>query len=59
MNFEDLSDKVSCPYNKNHIFDKDKYMFHLNRCKDKEKVGHKFTQCQYNRIHIVLKQDIN
>lgn len=55
MNFEDLSDKVSCPYNKNHIFDKDKYMFHLNRCKDKEKVGHKFTQCQYNRIHIVLK----
>jgi len=35
MNFEDLSEKACCPYNKNHIFDKEKYIFHLNRCKDK------------------------
>ena len=33
-------------------------MFHLNRCKDKEKVAHLFGSCQYNRIHIMPKQDI-
>lgn len=55
MIFEDFSDKVSCPYNKNHIFDKEKLIFHINRCKDKEKVGHLYASCQYNRIHIVLK----
>ena len=58
MYFEDVSDKASCPYNKSHTFDKEKLMFHLNRCKDKEKVGHLFGCCQFNRIHIMLKQDI-
>lgn len=34
MYFEDLSDKATCPYNKNHVFDKEKLIFHINRCKD-------------------------
>ena len=33
-------------------------MFHLNRCEDKEKVGHLFGCCQFNRIHIMLKSEI-
>lgn len=58
MNFEDFSEKACCPYNKNHIFDKEKYIFHLNRCKDKDRIGHLFASCQYNRIHIVPKEDL-
>ena len=55
MDFVDLNEKASCPYNPNHIFDKEKLLFHLNRCKDKLKVGHLFKSCKYNSIHIVRK----
>lgn len=57
MYFEDLSDKATCPYNKNHVFDKEKLIFHLNRCKDKEKVANQYDSCRFNRIHIHLKGD--
>lgn len=58
MIFEDFSNKVSCPYNKNHVFEKEKLIFHINRCKDKAKVEHMFTSCRYNRIHILPKEDV-
>ena len=58
MDFFDLNEKASCPYNPNHIFDKEKLLYHLNRCKDKLKVGHLFKPCKYNSIHIIRKEDI-
>ena len=58
MDFIDLSEKVTCPYNKSHIFDKERLLFHLNKCKDKEKVKHKFRSCRFNKIHIVPLEDI-
>lgn len=58
MNFENLEEKASCPYNPNHIFDKEKLLFHLNRCKDKQKIGHLFKSCRFNSLHIIRKEDI-
>lgn len=58
MDFTDLTEKTECPYNPQHIFDKSKLIYHLGRCKDKEKVKHLFTSCQYNKIHIFKKEDI-
>ena len=58
MDFADLNEKASCPYNPNHIFDKDKLLFHLNKCKEKQKVGHLFRSCKYNSIHIIRKEDM-
>ena len=40
------------------MFDHDKLIFHLNRCKDRLKVGHLYRTCSYNKIHIVLKEDL-
>lgn len=48
-------EKASCPFNKNHIFAREKLIFHINRCKDREKVAHKFAVCKYNGLHFVLK----
>lgn len=51
-------EKASCPFNRNHIFAKEKLIFHINRCKDREKVKHKFAVCKYNGLHFIPKQDI-
>lgn len=47
-----------CPYNPNHTFASSKYFWHINRCKDRLKVMHKYTNCTYNQLHIILKEDI-
>ena len=49
---------ASCPYNHNHRFAKNKFIFHVTRCKDKLKVGHRFTTCKFNGLHIVLKDEL-
>ena len=58
MDFFDLQNKAQCPYNPNHFFDKEKLIFHIQRCKDKEKHQNKFRSCQYNKIYIVPKEDL-
>lgn len=50
--------KASCPFNSNHIFAKEKLIYHMARCKDKPKVMHLMAQCRYNGLHYVKKEDI-
>ena len=58
MDFTDLRNKAQCPYNPNHVFDKEKLIFHIQRCKDQKKNGHLFRSCQYNKIHILPREDL-
>jgi hypothetical protein len=51
-------DKACCPFNPNHIFAREKLIFHLNRCKDKEKVIHLYRACKYNGVHYYKLEEI-
>jgi hypothetical protein len=51
-------DKAVCPFNNTHTFAKEKLIFHLNRCKDKAKVIHKFAVCRYNGLHFIPKEKL-
>jgi hypothetical protein len=52
------TEKASCPFNKNHVFAREKLIFHINRCKDRDKVAHLFSTCQYNGLHFVKKEEL-
>lgn len=51
-------ERASCPFNKNHIFAREKLIFHINRCKDREKVAHLFSTCQFNGLHFIKKEEL-
>ena len=40
---------------KNHVFHKEKLIFHINRCKDRAKVEHLYAKCKYNGLHFIKK----
>jgi hypothetical protein len=49
---------ASCPFNSAHTFEKDKFVFHIQRCKDKQKMMPYMSKCKYNPMHYVLKDKI-
>lgn len=46
---------ATCPFNSAHTFEKDKLVFHINRCKDKAKRMPFMAKCKYNPMHFVDK----
>eukprot|EP00300_Choanocystis_sp_HF-7_P041331 c8045_g1_i1.p1 GENE.c8045_g1_i1~~c8045_g1_i1.p1 ORF type:complete len:260 (-),score=43.71 c8045_g1_i1:36-815(-) len=52
---EGTSKMLSCPYNRNHIMNKERIVRHMLKCADKLKVGNDFATCRYNTMHIVPK----
>ena len=44
-----------CPFNPNHTFARNRFLFHLNSCKDRKKKAHLFSTCKFNPLHFILK----
>ena len=44
----DNSEKIVCPYNRLHLINKYKFIWHFTRCKDQYKTHKKYRLCRFN-----------